>query len=78
MKIKLSNNLFISKNSSPLIVAEISANQDIIILGGLVGTQWKEAERVLFESHFEGCTSRTKRLHSARAKTCGEDHATPY
>ena len=26
MKIKLSNNLFISKNSSPLIVAEISAN----------------------------------------------------
>ena len=28
MKIKLTNNLFVSKNSSPLIVAEISANHN--------------------------------------------------
>ena len=51
-------------------------NIDIYILGGLVGTQRKEAEHVMCESHFEGCTGSTKRPHNAKTKTCGEDHAT--
>ena len=48
------------------------------LLGGLVGMQRNKAEHIIFESHFERRTSSTKRLHNARAKTCGEDHATPF
>ena len=59
-----------------------------VALDGLVGTQRKKAEHVMFEhvmfehamfeNHVDGRTNTTKRLHNARAKTCGEDHATPF
>ena len=47
-------------------------------LGGLVGTQRKNAEHAIFASHFERRASSMKRLHDAKAKTCAEDHATPF
>ena len=47
-------------------------------LGELVGTQQEKAEHAIFENHFERRASSTKRLHNARAKTCAEDHATPF
>ena len=44
----------------------------------LVGTQRKKLEHTMLENLFERRTSSTKRLHIARAKSPGEDHATPF
>ena len=49
-----------------------------LLLGELAGTQRKKTEHATFTSHFERRTGRTERLHKARAKTHGEDHATPF
>ena len=49
-----------------------------ILLGGLVGTQRKKAEHAMFENHFERRASSTKRVRNAKAKTCAEDHTTPF
>ena len=43
-----------------------------------MGPQRKEAEHVMLESYLERRTSRRKRLHTARAKTCGEDRTSPF
>ena len=43
-----------------------------------MGTQRQKAEHAMFESHFERRASSTKRVYNARAKTCAEDHATPF
>ncbi|MEC8137175.1 MAG: hypothetical protein VX107_13575, partial [Pseudomonadota bacterium] len=48
------------------------------ILGGLVGTQRKKAEHAMFENQFERRASSTKRVRNAKAKTCAEDHTTPF
>ena len=42
------------------------------------GYATKKAEHVTFASRFERRASNTKRLQNARAKTCDEDHATPF
>ena len=47
-------------------------------VGGLVGTQRKKSEHVLFKSHFERRTSSTKRLHTTSAKSGSEDHTTLF
>ena len=46
-------------------------------LGELVGAQRQKAEHEPFTSHFERRSGSSKRLRNARAKTRGEDHATP-
>ena len=48
------------------------------VLGELVGTQRKKAEHAMFENQFERRASSTKRVRNAKAKTCAEDHMTPF
>ena len=48
------------------------------VLGELVGTQRKKAEHAMFENQFERRVSSTKRVRNAKAKTCAEDHTTPF
>ena len=49
----------------------------LLLLGELVGAQRQKAEHEPFTSHFERRSGSSKRLRNARAKTRGEDHATP-
>ena len=69
--------IFLSKIENVLFFLKFIIFNFILLLGELVGAQRQKAEHEPFTSHFERRSGSSKRLRNARAKTRGEDHATP-